>query len=124
MRKLIAVLVVAALIAVLPFASSLLYGEIFSGTNVSFQSSDGNWADREIKFKGREFEEIAELFQMYKKRCNAPDATLERTTPSPVRDLPGSWFNDYSRPKWQVPYHAPRRTEPIYYPRCYYNGAP
>ncbi len=67
--------------------------EVFvsNGTDVAFQSSDGNWADREVLSKGRKFEQIVVLFELYKLKCNAPNAQLQRVTRKPL----SKWFNSY-----------------------------
>lgn len=75
----------------------------FDGTNVAFQSSDGEWADSEILFKGRDFEGILFRFELYKAKCS-PYAKLQRTTQKPNWFEYDNLFNDYSSPKWNVPY--------------------
>jgi hypothetical protein len=72
-------------------------------TWVKFQSSDGEWADSEILTKGRRFEDIATLFELYRSKCNSA-ASLQRTTRRPSWFTFEHWFNDYSEPKWLVPY--------------------
>ncbi len=78
----------------------------FSGTDVRFQSSDGEWADSEILFKGRSFEMVLVRFELYRARC-APTAVLERATPEPSWWSFEHWFNNYGQPKWRVPYASP-----------------
>lgn len=75
----------------------------FSGTNVHFQSSDGEWVDNEVLFKNREFSGILFRFELYKAKCS-PNAILQRTTERPHWYEYENWFNDYSEPKWRVPY--------------------
>ena len=77
----------------------------FEGTNVAFQSSDGEWADSEVLYKGRDFEGILFRFELYRTKCS-PQAKLQRTTPKPNWYEYNSWFNDYSSPKWYVPYRS------------------
>ena len=101
-----------------------------NGTDVAFQSSDGNWADNEVLFKGREFESIATLFELYKIKCNAPTATLQRVTEKPNIFTISRWFDDYGAKKWRVPLSA-RNTSlngASYYPNasmehCYNTGS-
>jgi hypothetical protein len=66
-------------------------------TDVSFESSDGKWADNEIIFKGREFEQIVWYFEKYKMKSGNVDAELYRTTE------PGFFSNRFEI-KWKVPY--------------------
>ncbi len=101
------------------------------GTNVAFQSSDGNWADNESLFKGRDFESIVYYFESYKIRCNVPDAILQRITDKPVIFSPQAWFDDYSDKKWKVPLVSLHQNlhGKYYYPdasavHCYNKGAP
>ena len=75
----------------------------FSGTSVHFQSSDGHWQDSEVLFKGRQFRHVLPLFENYRSVC-APRATLQRTTGIPPWYKIEHWFNDYSDPKWAIPY--------------------
>ena len=105
-----------ALVMAIPFVYLAWMVGTFKGTNVSFQSSDGEWADSEVLFKGREFQGIREGFETYRANC-ARDARLQRTTPKPKWNAFDHWFNDYSAPKWQVPY-APALPNAVrgYYP--------
>lgn len=77
-----------------------------NGSDVAFQSSDGEWADREVILKGRVFDELLVSFEVYRARC-APGAVLQRITERPSWRTPEHWFNDYARPKWQVPLAGP-----------------
>ena len=59
----------------------LLYMPIIAkGTNVAFQSSDGEWAGHEVLMKGLKFESIVVDFEAYKIKCNAQNAMLQRIT--------------------------------------------
>ena len=78
----------------------------FRETDVSYQSSDGEWADTERTSKGRHFDDIRWLFEKYRKNCS-PSSVLQRTTKQPEWHTLAYWFNDYSLPKWQVPYAPP-----------------
>jgi hypothetical protein len=110
MKKLISLAVV--LIAVV--ASWAFFNS--KGTEVSFQSSDGEWADSEILFKGRTFNDLLVNFELYKLRC-APNVSLQRTTRQPEWYEPIWWFNDYTSPKWHVPFaEALPKTKSGYYP--------
>ena len=75
----------------------------FSGTSLTFQSSDGLWGDNEIQFKGRKFHTIVVMFELYKIQCNVPEVTLQRVTRKPEGFSFDGLFNDYSDPKWFVP---------------------
>ena len=72
-------------------------------TWVKFQSSDGEWAESEVLMKGRRFEDVAMLFELYRSRCNSA-ASLQRTTGQPAWFTFQHWFNNYSEPKWLVSY--------------------
>lgn len=94
--------IVAALTLIF-FSLLVPFTSLTSGTNVSFQSSDGQWSDSEFLGKGRNFETVVTLFEAYKIKCNAANATLQRTTPKPGNFTLENLFNDYEAPKWQVP---------------------
>lgn len=66
---------------------------MFSGTSVSFQSSDGRWTDGEVLGKGRKFETVVTLFEAYKIKCNVPEVTLHRVTPKPKALMFDNLFN-------------------------------
>lgn len=83
----------------------LLYMPIIAkGTNVAFQSSDGEWAGHEVLMKGLKFESILIDFEAYKIKCNAQNAMLQRITKKPSWYSPSHYYNDYQNPKWSVPY--------------------
>jgi hypothetical protein len=96
-------LAVHTLIVLLLFGAALWSVGFIGPTSVAFQSSDGEWEDSEVLFKGRKFEDVSPLFAEYRFRCN-PAVTLQRTTPRPPWYTLEHWFNDYSEPKWLVPY--------------------
>ncbi len=77
----------------------LFYGY---GTDVTFQSSDGRWADKEAQFKKRDFDSILTGFILYSD-CAGENVSLQRVTEKPKIYKPESWFNDYTEPKWKVP---------------------
>ena len=79
----------------------------FQGTNVVLQSSDGEWADSEVLLKGREFNQLVVLFELYKIKCQRGSAVLQRITEKPRFVNPTSWFGDESNPKWKVPFSLP-----------------
>mgnify|MGYP001821261555 FL=1 len=79
---------------------------VSKGTNVAFQSSNGEWAIKEVLMKGFEFERIVFLFEAYKIECGAQNATLQRITPLPPWYSPRHYYNNYQDPKWLVPYTA------------------
>jgi len=108
----VAALIAATVIAFIGFVFAALGW--FSGTgNVRFQSSNGEWTHREFRQKGEDFLWIATLFEAYRVKC-WPSAVLQRTTVRPTWHDWDHWFNDYSEPKWKVPYAAPIRAEVIY----------
>jgi hypothetical protein len=76
------------------------------GTNVAFQSSDGEWASSEVLMKGLIFKNIVVSFEAYKIKCAAQNATLQRITPRPPWYSPRHYYNNYQYPKWLVPYAA------------------
>lgn len=87
-------------------------------TNVSFQTDDGEWADREVLFKGRDFESMVFSYEVYKIVCDKPNAILQRTTRKPQFWNLEWWFDDFNHPKWAVSYaqqHKNFRGE-YYYP--------
>lgn len=83
--------------------AALLIGYLLLGNpSITLRSSDGKWADSEIRFKGRDFDTLVVYFEHYKLKC-APRATLFRATPE-------IWFNIFAWPsyyldhKWRAPY--------------------
>jgi hypothetical protein len=76
----------------------------WAGTDVAIRSSDGRWSDSEILIKGRRFEDLVFLFELYRINCNAPAATLQRTTPWPRPWSREWWFDTRFDRKWRVPY--------------------
>jgi len=75
--------------------------------SVAFRSSDGKWADNEVVFKGRTFQDvIVPEFEMYKLQCSAPHATLLRTDAIAWYDV-FAWPSCLTNPKWRVPYADP-----------------
>jgi len=92
---------------------------VSKGTNVAFQSSDGEWARREVLMKGLVFEHIVVTFEAYKIKCNAQNATLQRITPKPSWYSARHYYNNYQDPKWLVPYaEAYEHTKSGWYPRA------
>lgn len=73
------------------------------GTDVAFQSSDKQWADSEVQFKGRDFNAIVAYFYLYKILCNKPNVKLERLTKKPKWYTLDNFFNNYADPKRQIP---------------------
>lgn len=101
-----------ALLALTGLAFGLFVG-VFSGTDVKFQSSDGEWAAPELRFKGEDFMHVATEFEAYRAKCS-PAAVLQRTTMPPSWHEWQYWFNDYSQCKWKVPYAQPVHAEERY----------
>jgi len=129
LRKAVISLIAIACMSVLAVGYLAWLVGAFSGTNIAFQSSDGEWADSEVVFKGRDYEYIRESFEIYRANCS-PTSVLQRTTLKPKWYALDHWFNDYSSPKWQVPY-APALPNAVdgYYPpvhirHCANKGSP
>ena len=90
---------------------------VSKGTNVAFQSSDGQWSSREVLMKGHMFEHIVIGFEAYKIECGAQNATLQRITKKPTWYSPRHYYNNYQDPKWLVPYAAAyKHTKSGWYP--------
>lgn len=102
---------VAAILTVL-----YLIGWFFYRPAVRFESSDGKWGDRELPWKGRDFEEIVYYFEKYKLRCNAPEVTMVRTTPKNLLNIFG-WPSYLFDDKWKSEY----REHPTDFPGSFYS---
>ena len=87
----------------------------FGNPDAIFRSSDGKWADSEVRFKGRDFKTIVWYFEAYKLSCAAPHATLVRATPQYRYDV-FAWPSYYSDPKWRVPFSDAHPEIGDYYP--------
>jgi len=79
---------------------------------ITLESSDGHWADREALGEKRDYTDSVALFMQYRIECGAPEAELYRTTARP-------WWNPFLWPslivdaKWSIPYReALGRAEP------------
>lgn len=113
--------------AVAPIAVALIAGyALFSNPNVVLRSSDGQWADSEIRLKDRTFGDVVWNFEGYKLQCSAPNAVLVRATPELWFDV-FAWPSYLSDPKWHVPYSAAHPEIGDYYPpaneqNCYNGG--
>jgi hypothetical protein len=81
-----------------------IYIRVGKGTDVVYQSSDGEWSDFECNMKGRNFEFIVLVFESYKIRCQKTNAILQRITRKPRIYNLSWWFDDFNDPKWKVPY--------------------
>jgi hypothetical protein len=79
------------------------------GTDVAVRSSDGHWSDSEVLIKGRRFDDLVFLFELYRINCNAPAATLQRTSPWPRPWSREWWFDTRFERKWRVPFVADDR---------------
>jgi hypothetical protein len=80
-----------------------------------FQSSDANWADSELLWKGRDFRTVVIRFELYRIQCDAPDASLIRTSiRNPVNVF--AWYNYLTDSKWLVPYGQRDDSIETYYP--------
>jgi hypothetical protein len=101
-RKLLLIIIGLFLIAVAyhPYIYMLIWPDC------SYESSDGKWHDRELQLKGRGFDDIVALFELYKLRCDAPTVNLVRTT----RKIPlniFAWHNYLRDEKWKIEYGVP-----------------
>ena len=76
----------------------------WAGTDVAVRSSDGRWSDSEVLIKGRRFEDLIFLFELFRINCNAPGANLQRTTPWPHPWSREWWFDTRFDRRWRVPY--------------------
>ncbi len=81
-------------------------------TEITLESSDGHWADRESLDERRDYTDSVALFMQYRIECGAPEAELYRATARP-------WWNPFLWPsliadeKWSIPYREPLgRAEP------------
>lgn len=78
---------------------------------ISVESSDGHWADREALAEGRDYTDSISLFMQYRIECDAGEAVLYRTTRIP-------WWNPLVWPsialddKWRIPYREASATAP------------
>lgn len=92
---------------------------------VAFQSAYGDWADKEEPGKGRDFAVIVTQFELYKLRCRAPNATLQRITVKPGSGFINQWLGNDQLKKWRVPLAArqPAVHEDIQYPKCFNHSA-
>jgi hypothetical protein len=71
-----------------------------------YESSDGNWWDNEVGIKGRGFDDMVTLFELYKLRCDVPTVKLVRTTrKNPLNVL--AWHNYLTDEKWKIEYGVP-----------------
>ena len=79
-------------------------------TEVTFQSSDGKWFERENHLKGGTYSGIVVAFEQYRAHCASGTVRLERTTPMAPWYSPRHYFDDYAAPKWRIPLVLPRAT--------------
>lgn len=94
--------------AVLVVGGLLIAGWGFGwfAAEITLESSDGRWADREALDEGRDYTESVALFMQYRIECTAPGAELYRVTRRP-------WWNPFLWPsllldrKWSIPYRQP-----------------
>ena len=73
------------------------------GTDLVFVSSDGKWFDREVQFKGRNFETVVYFFEVYKIECNTKNVKLERLETENEWYSFSSLFDKSTDIKWKVP---------------------
>ncbi|MDD5364368.1 MAG: hypothetical protein PHR30_03450 [Gallionellaceae bacterium] len=92
----------------------VLYSTVGS-IDVSFESSKGDWADSEILLKGRDFNQIVQMFSEYQNKCAAKDAIMFRTTPINWYNVV-AWWSFTHDTKWKVPFKE-TTTPPGHYVR-------
>ena len=113
-RKLIVILVATLLLVSVPI--TLWAARDWPRVpHVSFQSSDGNWADNEVLAKGRDFDAMVFGFELYRIQCDANDAVLVRTTRQNPLNLEAR-DNYRTDAKWKVPYGRADKSIGTYYP--------
>ena len=88
---------------------------MLSNPDAHFRSSDSNWADAEYHGKGRTLDIIVGNFELYKLRCDAPSATLVRTTPMSWVNV-FAWPSYLTNPKWSIPYAPANPAIGYYFP--------
>jgi hypothetical protein len=92
------------------FFHPLIYALIWP--DCSYESTDGEWGDREVQTKGRGFDNMLTLFELYKLRCDAPAAKLVRTTrKNPLNIL--AWRSYLRDEKWKVEYGVPSKEKEL-----------
>ncbi len=89
---------------------------------MAFQSSDGLWGENEVF--NRKFHLIVVMFELYKIKCNVPEVTLQRITVRPEGFSIKGLFNDYSEPKWLVPFAHNLQPKQVgaFAPGCAFRG--
>lgn len=100
----------AALLAIIAFFT-------WGFPDVTFESSDGDWDDREVRTKGRNYEVVLQHFEKYKTSCGRQNAFLVRTM-EPNEYNVFAWWGYSHDVEWAVPYRPPRRTGPLPWPEC------
>jgi hypothetical protein len=80
-------------------------------TSAAFESSEGNWSDREIPLQGHDFRMILASFEDFKLTCDRPAATIYRTTQRNPFDV-AAWWDYAINPKWALPYR-PSQVAPL-----------
>jgi hypothetical protein len=106
--------IIAAIIAflVLCYGFLLLWGEWIASQDASFEASDGIWADRTVKFKGRDFEDVLWMFEAYKLTEGKEGVEMFRVTKKP------EWWSliwprkEKDNPMWIVPYRPGNGLDP------------
>ena len=72
-----------------------------------FESSDAQWWDSTINFKGRRFGTIKSEFDTYRIECRRPGVRLLRTTAMQAWNI-GAWPFYLLKEQWRVPFNGPR----------------
>lgn len=101
----------------------LIFGLLFlRAPDAIFRSSDGQWADSEVGFKGRDFRTVVEYFEAYKLKCGVKEATLLRATSRNWVNI-FAWYGYLTDKKWRVPYSGlyPERGD-YFEPSCQQGG--
>ena len=74
-----------------------------TGTDVSFQSSDGRWSSREALIKGLTFEKVIIPEYVTYKLCTPNAVSIQRVTSKPNFLTLENMFNNYDEIKWSIP---------------------
>ena len=78
------------------------------GTTIAaFESSEGQWSDREVPTSGHDLRAIRVNFEEFKQACGRLSATTYRTTARNPLNVLG-WWNYAIDQKWALPYRKPQ----------------
>jgi hypothetical protein len=97
-------MLILGLFLIVIFFHPVIYALIWP--DCSYESSDGKWWDHEIQIKGRGFNHMVALFELYKLRCEASSVKLVRTTcKNPLNIF--AWRGYLKDEKWKIEYAIP-----------------